>query len=86
MLWHAFLFLGLGFFLLPSFCLVVSTAFSCNKFRSTCTMYILSDVVSCTGLRDKYEYFTSIFQIHGRREYLPSPCLEYIASRGITLF
>jgi Na+(H+)/acetate symporter ActP len=30
-LWHAFLFLGLRFFLFSSFCLVASTAFSCKK-------------------------------------------------------
>jgi hypothetical protein len=32
MLWHAFLFLGLRFFLFSSFCLVASTAFSYTKF------------------------------------------------------
>jgi hypothetical protein len=31
MLWHAFLFLGLRFFLFSSFCLVASTTFSCKK-------------------------------------------------------
>jgi hypothetical protein len=31
-LWHAFLFLGLSFFLFSSFCLVASTAISCKKF------------------------------------------------------
>jgi hypothetical protein len=34
-LWHAFLFLGLGFFLFSSFCVAASAAFSCKRFSFT---------------------------------------------------
>jgi hypothetical protein len=38
MLWHAFLFLGLSFFPLFSFCLVDSAAFSCKNGLSLSTL------------------------------------------------